>query len=77
MKNHMCVHDSATHGSKACGFLSWEAPTLTLSMSETTEPIDTKFCTIDSVGDTSGSRVVPKVNNPMHGGAPTHSLHEI
>ena len=29
-------------------------PTLTLSNSETLEPIDTKFCTLDYVGDISG-----------------------
>ena len=40
-------------GKGHCGFL-WEDPTLTFSKSETLEPINTKFCLVDYVGEISG-----------------------
>ena len=43
-------------------------PTLTLSESETTEPIDTNFGTIDNVGDISGC--AKNHNNRLNRGAP-------
>ena len=46
-------------------------PILTTSKSETLEPIEKKFCTIDYVGNISGC--TKNHNNQLHRDAPTHT----
>ena len=51
IKPMYCCVENSIEGH--CSFLL-ETPTLTLSKSETLKPIDTKFCTVNYIGDISG-----------------------